>query len=115
MIAATSRDRSIERYGAQVRTVTAEDVRSGYALLGLVIGYGLIMESIGQPPKEGLAKLLTDYSGLSFYSCLLVACGYAAGCLVRPELRQDAGRRLFWLAVACGLTSLTFPFFLTFK
>ena len=115
MIAAMSRDRSLESHGAQRRTVTSEDVRAGSALLGLVIAYGLIMESLGQPPEEGLAKLLTDYAGLSFYSCLLVGCGYAAACLVCPAFRRDAGRRLFWLAVACGLTSLIFPFFLTFK
>lgn len=115
MIITTSRDRSIESRGAQLRTVTTEDVRNGSALIGLVIAYGLVMEFIGEPPKEGLAKLLTDYSGLSFYSCLLVGCGYAAACLVSPAFRQDAGRRLFWLAVACCLTSLIFPFFLTFK
>src|SRR5690242_21056163 len=110
MIAATSRDRSIESRGAQLRTVTTEDVRSGSALLGLVILYGLVMESLGQPPEEGLAKLLTDYAGLSFYSCLLIGCGYAALCLVRPAFRRDAVRRLFLLAVACRLPSLIFPF-----
>jgi hypothetical protein len=115
MIAATSRSRSIESYGAYLRDVTSEDVQSASALLGLVVVYGLVMEFIGQAPREGLAKLLSDYAGLSFYSCLLVGCGYAAGCLAWPSLRRDAGRRLFWLVVACGLTSLIFPFFLTFK
>src|SRR5689334_19360531 len=112
MIAATSRGPSMESHGATLRDVTSEDVRSGSALLGLVVLYGLIMEFIGRAPTDGLAKLLTDYSGLSFYSCLLVGCAYAAGCVVWPSLRRDAGRRLFWLVVAWGLTSLIFPFFL---
>jgi hypothetical protein len=115
MVPATPRSRSIDSYGAYLRDVTTEDVRSGSALLGLVLVYGLVMEFMGQPPKEGLAKLLTDYSGLSFYSCLLVGCGYAAACLLWPGFRRDVGRRLFWLVVAGGLTSLMFPFFLTFK
>jgi hypothetical protein len=115
MIAATPRSRSIGSFGTYLRDVTIEDVRCGSALLGLVLAYGLVMQFVGQPPKEGLAKLLADYAGLSFYSCLLVGCAYAAGCLVRPELRRDAGRRVFWLCAACGLTSFIFPFFLTFK
>lgn len=95
--------------------VTRSDVRSACVLLAVLLLYGAAVTAISGVPLNELASHIADFAALSFYSGILVACAFAVACLLRPAMRHDIGRRVFWLAVACLITGLTFPFFTTFK
>ena len=95
--------------------VAPTDLRSGMALISLILIYGVVMEGVSRAPLGGLAVHVANFVGLSFYSGLLVACAYALLCLIHPAALTELSSRAFWLIVACLLTALTFPFFAMFK
>lgn len=114
MFAADSTDRFSLRRLPEFGIARA-DVRSACVLLGILFVYGALMAAISGVPLGELGSHVADYSVLSFYSGILAGCAYAVACLVRPAVRTNMGPRVFWLAVACLITGLIFPFFTTFK
>jgi hypothetical protein len=115
MTASTAYNVTDEAYGAEAARFTSVDVRNGAALVMIILVYGTVMEAISRAPLGELAMHLGNFTALSFYSGLLLACAYAVYCLVRPAARTDLVSRAFWLLIACVLTALIFPFFAMFK
>lgn len=95
--------------------VKTSDVKAASALIGGLLAYGLAMKILSRAPWAELEIHLYSYAALSAYSGVLVLCGYSLLALARPHARQNLGARVFWLATACAITSLTFPFFAMFK
>jgi hypothetical protein len=115
MVGAQSYERIVGSVRAEFGRITREDVRCASALVLILLAYGTLMAAISGVQLSELAIHLGNFAALSFYSGMLVATAYAVACLLRPAVRQDLQARIFWLAVACLLTTLTFPFFAMFK
>lgn len=97
------------------RALSARDVRNGLGLVGLMLVYGVIVDLLGAPPTDELLVSLGNFASLSCYSGALAACAFALLCIVRPQQRTHLQARIFWLVIACVITTLTFPFFAAFK
>jgi hypothetical protein len=104
-----------EANAAGAQTLSRVDVRTGFGLVGLLLAYGLVIDRLAHPSLAQLMVSLGNFGALSLYSGLLVACAFMLLCLVRPDQRASLGNRAYWLAIACVLTTLTFPFFAAFK
>lgn len=104
-----------EQSPSTIGGIRRADVLSASALMGLLLLYGALMAAISDVELSRLGVHIWNFAGLSFDSAILATCGYAALCLVNPAPRRNVDRRFFWLAVACVITTLTFPFFAMFK
>ena len=80
-----------------------------------MLAYGVVINRLAHPSLSQLLVSLRNFAALSLYSGLLAACAFALVCLARPDQRTRLGTRAYWLAIACVLTTLTFPFFAAFK
>lgn len=95
--------------------VARADRRAALWLLGTLLAYGLVMQSISGASTRSVIEILILFEPIAAATMLALAAVIAVSGLTGSGERGEIETRLFWLIVAGGMTWLMFPFFGMFK